>query len=75
MKIYEILVESSVPEVILEPADKNFRPPVRTITAFKLFRVDKNKPGKLFPLFVKADKPVELGVWYEAEVGDAVGKK
>lgn len=36
--------------------------------AYKLFRVDPSQPGKVFPLFVGADKPVPFGVWIEAEL-------
>ena len=44
--------------------------PKKTIKAYKLFRVDKKKPGQLFPLFVKANEEVLTDVWYDAEVGD-----
>lgn len=43
--------------------------PVKTVTAYKLFRVRKDKPGKLFPLFVSADGAVDMGVWLDAEIG------
>ena len=36
---------------------------------YKLFRVKKSTPGKLFPLYVLAEKPVEIGVWLPAEEG------
>ena len=46
--------------------------PEKTITAYKLFRVKKSKPGQLFPLFVKMenDEPVPIGEWQDAEVGE-----
>ncbi len=72
MRAYEILFENAVPEVHLEKADREFVPPTKTVTAYKLFRVMPNQPGKLFPLFVHADKPVEIGVWYEAEEGESM---
>ena len=34
-----------------------------------LFRSEK-QPGKLFPLFVNANKPVEVNKWVKAEVGE-----
>lgn len=37
--------------------------------AYKLFRTMKSKPGKLFPLYVLANKETELGVWLPAENG------
>jgi hypothetical protein len=49
-------------------------PPQRTVKAYKLFRTHPAHPGKLFPLFVNADKPVEMGKWIAAEAGPP-GKK
>jgi len=43
--------------------------PQSTITAYKLFRIDPRKPGKLFPLFVNANEEVSVGQWLEAEAG------
>lgn len=39
---------------------------------YKLFRVKKGNPGKLFPLFVLADEPMEMGVWMEAKSGEKI---
>lgn len=75
MRISEILKEDAKPSVHLEKADSDFVPPTKTIKAYKLFRVNANRPGELFPLFVNADKPVEIGKWYEAEVGEMAGDK
>jgi hypothetical protein len=44
-------------------------PPENKITAYKLFQTKKNSPGKLFPLYVNADKPVPVGKWIAAEEG------
>lgn len=41
--------------------------PKKTVKAYKLFRVSKEQLGKIFPLFVKADTPVEVGTWYDAD--------
>lgn len=38
-------------------------------TGYKLFRTLRNKPGKLFPLYVYADKEVPIGEWVDAECG------
>ena len=62
-------------DVALTPTDSGFVPPRDTIIAYKLFRLDKRYPGQLFPLFVNADRPVNMGVWYEAEVGERAGEK
>lgn len=43
--------------------------PKKSVKAYKLFRVDPKQPGKLFPLFVNADKPIETKKWIDAEVG------
>ena len=46
--------------------------PIKTIIAYKLFRIKKSKPGELFPLFVKMenDNPVPIGTWEDAEIGE-----
>ena len=49
--------------------------PKSTVPAYKLFRVDKKKPGKLFPLFVDANTPVEKDKWVPAKAGEMAGKK
>ena len=41
--------------------------PKKTVKAYKLFRTKGD--GKLYPLFVNAEKPVEMGKWLEAEEG------
>lgn len=49
--------------------------PKKTVKAYKLFRVDQRQPGKLFPLFVHANQPVELDKWHEAQIGEMTGDK
>lgn len=44
--------------------------PKKTVKAYKLFRVHKDHPGKLFPLFVDANTPVEMGKWVDAKEGE-----
>ena len=44
--------------------------PRETTKAYKMFRVDKKQPGKLFPLFVDADTPVEMNKWIAAKEGE-----
>ena len=41
--------------------------PQKTVKAYKLFRTKGD--GKLYPLFVNAEKPVPMGKWLEAEEG------
>jgi len=41
--------------------------PEKTVTAYKLFRVNEKNPGKLFPLFIGKNDPVEVGTWYDAD--------
>ena len=36
---------------------------------YKLFKVKRSAPGRLFPLYVLADQPVPMGVWIEAREG------
>ena len=40
---------------------------------YKLFKVKRKQPGKLFPLYVMTEKPVPLGVWIKAELGPTDG--
>ena len=41
--------------------------PKNTVKAYKLFK--RKKDGKIYPLFVNANKPVPVGQWLEAEEG------
>ena len=36
---------------------------------YKLFRVTRKHPGKLYPMFVFADQETEMGVWLPAKEG------
>ena len=36
---------------------------------YKLFRIKKNEPGKLYPLYVFAEKEIPMNVWINAEEG------
>ena len=49
--------------------------PRQTVKAYKLFRADKKRPGQLFPLFVDANTPVEVGKWLAAKEGEMRGNK
>ena len=49
--------------------------PRETVKAYKLFRVDKKQQGKMFPLFVDADTPMEMGKWIDAKEGEMSAKK
>ena len=44
--------------------------PKSTVKAYKLFRVHPDHPGKLFPLFVDANTPVEMNKWVDAKEGE-----
>ena len=44
--------------------------PKKTVKAYKLFRVHPKHPGKLFPLFVDANTPVEMNKWVDAKEGE-----
>jgi len=46
---------------------KNFKEPVKTIKAYKLFRVKKNEPGKIYPLFIGKNEATAIGEWVPAE--------
>lgn len=38
-----------------------------TITAYKLFRTLKSRPGELFPLFIGKTQPIARNVWIDAK--------
>ena len=42
--------------------------------AYKLFRIKKSEPGKIFPLFVDADNETPIGEWVEAKCGERTDK-
>ena len=44
--------------------------PKKTIKAYKLFRVVESAPGQIFPLFVDANTPVEVGSWIDADMAE-----
>lgn len=41
--------------------------PKKTVTAYKLFRTLKSRPGEIFPLFIGATTPVPMNQWVRAE--------
>jgi hypothetical protein len=49
--------------------------PKNTVKAYKLFRVHPKHPGKLFPLFVDSNTPVEMNQWVDAKEGEMKGNK
>jgi len=49
--------------------------PKKTVKAYKLFRVHTDHPGKLFPLFVDANTPVEMNKWVDAKEGEMANGK
>ena len=49
--------------------------PKNTVKAYKLFRVHEKHPGKLFPLFVDANTPVEMNKWVNAKEGEMANGK
>lgn len=44
--------------------------PKKTIKGYKLFKMKKSSPGKIFPLYVDANVPVQMGVWLDATEGE-----
>lgn len=43
---------------------------MKTAIGYKLFRVSKKYPGKLFPLYVNANTNIPIGEWISAEPGE-----
>jgi len=55
---------------LLSIARKEEYSPNKKVKAYKLFRVNKNNPGELFPLFVNSDMAVPVGYWVKAAIGE-----
>lgn len=49
--------------------------PQNTTKAYKLFKVKRNFPGELFPLFVGANESVTTGEWIQAKAGELTQTK
>ena len=62
-------------KVVHEAKGGSVKEPKNTVKAYKLFRVHEKHPGKLFPLFVDANTPVEMGKWIDAKSGEMKGTK
>lgn len=62
-------VETLAEEVFTAPKPTNASYD-NTVTAYKLFRVDPNRPGELFPLYVDAKTGIKPDVWTEAVSGE-----
>jgi hypothetical protein len=62
-------------KVIHEAKGGSVKEPKNTVKAYKLFRVHPKHPGKLFPLFVNANEPVEMNKWVDAKEGEMAGDK
>lgn len=43
---------------------------MRTAKGYKLFRVLKTQPGKIFPLYVNASESIPIGKWIKAGYGE-----
>jgi len=61
--------DAAAADVELAFSERTKPDPVKTVKAYKLFRVDARRPGLLFPLFVDANKPVPMNTWLDADVG------
>lgn len=83
-KIPDIVLPSQPDAMALKDASakdigSTFKPrtkpdPEKTVKAYKLFRVDPRKPGQLFPLFVSANDPVDVGTWLDAGTGKSTAE-
>jgi len=62
-------VETLAEEVYVapKPSNTNFK---NTVKAYKLFRIDPNRPGELFPLYVDSKTGVTVGEWIDAISGE-----
>lgn len=64
----------SYKQYLLEEFEKSKTIPKKTIKGYKLFKIKKNSPNKLFPLYVDANKPIQVGVWLDASEGEITDK-
>jgi hypothetical protein len=64
-----VTTDAGAADVDLAFSERTKPDPVKTVKAYKLFRVDARRPGLLFPLFVDANKPVPMNTWLDADVG------
>ena len=62
-------------KVITMAGGGRVKEPKSTVKAYKLFRVHPDHPGKLFPLFVDANTPVEMNKWVDAKEGEMANGK
>jgi hypothetical protein len=74
LKAYPVDVSKyKMPELLI-PNTKakggRVKEPKNTVKAYKLFRVHEKHPGKLFPLFVDSNTPVEMNKWVDAKEGE-----
>jgi len=53
---------------LYQNADLTMQPPTKTVKAYKLFRIDPNRPGELFPLFLDANIALRVGEWIPARM-------
>jgi hypothetical protein len=67
--------DTSKPDITMAKGGSVVKEPKNTVKAYKLFRVHKDHPGKLFPLFVDANTPVEMNKWVDAKEGEMKGNK
>ena len=76
IKIILDMIPNSLPDKSPQrKADGGSVEPKKTVKAYKLFRVHPNHPGKLFPLFVDANTPVEMNKWTDAKEGEMANGK
>jgi hypothetical protein len=63
----DALADPSAEDQALSFSRRRKADPEKTVTAYKLFRVNEKNPGQLFPLFIGKNDPVEVGIWYDAD--------
>jgi hypothetical protein len=73
-EVEDILLAAGVDPKQVKYSVRTKPAPKKTIKAYKLFKVKKGQPGKLFALFVDANTPIDIGVWLDAEAGELTDK-
>ena len=76
----EVEIISSLNDRMSRRSPAKAKTPKKTIKAYKLFKIKNNDKSKLYPLYVDADTPVQMGNWVAAiegaknRLGEVIGR-
>ncbi len=76
----EVEIISSLNDRMSRRSPAKAKTPKKTVKAYKLFKIKDNDKSKLYPLYVDADTPVQMGNWVAAiegaknRLGEVIGR-